>query len=960
MDNVRPRASYSPIKRSYYTRPAVRPKDLKQDVKTSGVKNMTTAGTRAVVNTGKGKMDNDLKKSRWVWRPKGNYMDHESKEKGSFILKKFEYGNPEICLQDHAVVDSGCSSHMTGNKAYLLDYEDYNGGFVAFGSDPKGGKITGKGKIRTANLDFDDVYFVDELNFKLLDENQVVLRAPRQNGVYSLDLKNIVPSGAKKGIKREFSVARTPQQNGVAERKNRTLIEAARTMLADSLLPIPFWAEAVNTACYVLNKAFRVYNKRTKRVEENMHIDFLEDQPNVAGSGPDWMPSVSTSNSPLVSTANTPYASAASTPTGANTGGFIIYLSWRKYPMMHLLSQCRFTIDPNNHEHRKMILMYIQMKAYFSGVYNDEDVVQRLISTIWITPLDVTSLFPTLRVHKDHPKGQILGDPKSAVQTRGKIQKASSVQQALVSYISNQNRTNHKDYQNFSMPNLEFVDQHNMVACLEMTDGNSDFHEIMDFLASSLIHHALIINATVDSKAIVVTEASIRSSLLFNDVYPTPAHNLKVFSNMSRKGVKFSGKVTPLFDSMLVPHQAPEGEGSEQPTEPQPTPSLTQPNTGDQPPETSSSHATTQDSKDSLEGTNGNEGDQVQTPHDSPLLGGHTSDRAEEISALKSRIKKLEKKCKPSISHHKAWLKSDKRLSMKKRFGKKESISKQGRKKAKLESTLDDSTVFDDQDADHGMEYMETEEAMDKVRQSGEIEEVKLTDDTKVVEDKSSGDKEGNVEELVSTARPDIDAARQEDSDVEPRTPPTKTNVDDSSRPARSILTLKPLPTIDPKDKGKGVLKESPVKKVKRSKYRHNQLNKKIFEEIQALYIKEQERNADFVLIGSERDEKMIDKMNKKVAGREENIRKRSGRRLKMKDTKKSKSQKTDSNLKEEEQLRASIKIVPDEEEEIDYEVLGTRRYLLIRETLERMMELRLIAESEGEAVLDLFRFIQK
>ncbi|GKF68909.1 hypothetical protein Tco_0198588, partial [Tanacetum coccineum] len=76
-------------------------------------------------------------------------------------------GNPEICLQDHAVVDSGCSSHMTDNKAYLSDYEDYNRGFVAFGSDPKGGKITGKGKIRTTNLDFDDVYFVDELKFNL-------------------------------------------------------------------------------------------------------------------------------------------------------------------------------------------------------------------------------------------------------------------------------------------------------------------------------------------------------------------------------------------------------------------------------------------------------------------------------------------------------------------------------------------------------------------------------------------------------------------------------------------------------------------------------------------------------------------------------------------------------------------------------------------------------------------------
>ncbi|GJU56234.1 hypothetical protein Tco_1229948 [Tanacetum coccineum] len=134
MDNVRPRGSCSPIKRSYYTKPTFRSKDLKQDVKNFGVKNMTTAWKRAVINTGKGKLDTDLKKSRWVWRPKGNYLDHVSKDSGSFMLKK---GNPEILLQDHAVVDSGCSSHMTGNKAYLSDYEDFNGGFVAFGSDPK-------------------------------------------------------------------------------------------------------------------------------------------------------------------------------------------------------------------------------------------------------------------------------------------------------------------------------------------------------------------------------------------------------------------------------------------------------------------------------------------------------------------------------------------------------------------------------------------------------------------------------------------------------------------------------------------------------------------------------------------------------------------------------------------------------------------------------------------------------
>ncbi|GJW24086.1 retrovirus-related pol polyprotein from transposon TNT 1-94 [Tanacetum coccineum] len=104
---------------------------------------------------------------------------------------------------DQGIFDSGCSRHMTGNKSYLTDYQDINGGFVAL-----------------AEKSFRTVKIIERM----------------------------------KGIKREFSVARTPQQNRVAKRKNRTLIEAARTMLADSLLPTTFWAEAVNTACYVQNR----------------------------------------------------------------------------------------------------------------------------------------------------------------------------------------------------------------------------------------------------------------------------------------------------------------------------------------------------------------------------------------------------------------------------------------------------------------------------------------------------------------------------------------------------------------------------------------------------------------------------------------------------------------------------------------------------------------------------------
>ncbi|GKD03386.1 copia protein, partial [Tanacetum coccineum] len=101
-----------------------------------------------------------------------------------------------------------------------------------------------------------------------------------------------------KGIKREFSVSRTPQQNGVAERKNKTLIEAARTMLADSFLPTTFYplgkfdekADEGFLVGYSINsKAFRVFNIRTRKVEENLYITFLENKLNVAGSRPDWL-----------------------------------------------------------------------------------------------------------------------------------------------------------------------------------------------------------------------------------------------------------------------------------------------------------------------------------------------------------------------------------------------------------------------------------------------------------------------------------------------------------------------------------------------------------------------------------------------------------------------------------------------------------------------------------------------
>ncbi|GKC81678.1 retrovirus-related pol polyprotein from transposon TNT 1-94, partial [Tanacetum coccineum] len=153
-----------------------------------------------------------------------------------------------------------------GNKDQLEDFEEFNGGSVTFGGSK--GQIIGKGRIRVGNLDFDNVSFVKELgHFNLFSISQICdkhhkienylnhkVKIIRSDNGTEFKNRDMLEFCRKKGIKQEYSNARTPEQNKVAERMNRTLIEAARTILADSLLPTTFWAEAVSTACYILNR----------------------------------------------------------------------------------------------------------------------------------------------------------------------------------------------------------------------------------------------------------------------------------------------------------------------------------------------------------------------------------------------------------------------------------------------------------------------------------------------------------------------------------------------------------------------------------------------------------------------------------------------------------------------------------------------------------------------------------
>ncbi|GKB45312.1 ribonuclease H-like domain-containing protein, partial [Tanacetum coccineum] len=182
--------AHSPVKKDFNKKSAAKTNNFIEKVNTVRVNNVTTVGPKAVVSAAEGNRENAVKSSAcWIWRPTENVIDHTSKDSGSYMLKRF--GN--VDLQGRL---NGCSRHMNGNKSFLIDFQEIDGGFVAFGGSPKGGEITRKGKIRTGKLDFEDTEcLVLSPDFKLLDESQVLLKVPRHDNMYSFDLKNVVPSG---------------------------------------------------------------------------------------------------------------------------------------------------------------------------------------------------------------------------------------------------------------------------------------------------------------------------------------------------------------------------------------------------------------------------------------------------------------------------------------------------------------------------------------------------------------------------------------------------------------------------------------------------------------------------------------------------------------------------------------------------------------------------------------------
>ncbi|GJU51016.1 retrovirus-related pol polyprotein from transposon TNT 1-94 [Tanacetum coccineum] len=238
-----------------------------------------------------------------------------------------------------------------------------------------------------------------------------------------------------------ISVARTPQQNGVAKRENRTLIKAARTMLADSKLPTTFWAKAVNIACYVQNKDH--LGKFDGKADEGFFVGLLD--PTIllnltkssldAGfkpSGDDEKKVTEEQGKEGGDPSKKEECNDQEKEDNVNNTNNVNAASTNEVNVVDVKTSIELPLDPNMPE----------LEDY-SIIEDDENVgaeddMNNLDTTIQVSPI------LTIRIYKDHPLDQVIRDFQSAPQIRRMSKHFEA--HGFVSTI--QQRTNHKDLQN--------------------------------------------------------------------------------------------------------------------------------------------------------------------------------------------------------------------------------------------------------------------------------------------------------------------------------------------------------------------------------------------------------------------------------------------------------------------------------------------------------------------------------
>nr|GEX09468.1 hypothetical protein [Tanacetum cinerariifolium] len=329
----------------------------------------------------------------------------------------------------------------------LSNKEPFDGGYVSFGQG--GCKITGKGTIKTGKLEFENVYFVKDLkDFKLLDDANILLSTPRQHNMYSIDLNNIVPHKDLTCL-----VAKASADEWMLWHRRLGKFKAKGD-------------EGYFIGYSMSSKAFRVLNKRTKRVEENLHVEFLENKAIEKGDGLNWLFDIDSitksmnfvpvdaginstnlsesssskpqddcstdvleSNGNLNPTASTTYPPADQLET-------LVVESLIPTVSSPVLTAC-FNDSPEPSSDVRLISKRVANQVETPYLDNILTLLNRFEDILGITTnsdesngveADVSNMettitaspTPTLRIHKDHPKTQIISPVDTLIQTRNK------------------------------------------------------------------------------------------------------------------------------------------------------------------------------------------------------------------------------------------------------------------------------------------------------------------------------------------------------------------------------------------------------------------------------------------------------------------------------------------------------------------------------------------------------------
>nr|GEW36504.1 hypothetical protein [Tanacetum cinerariifolium] len=479
--------------------------------------------------------------------------------------------DPHRALKDKRIVDNGCSRHMTGNKAHLADYQEFKGGSVAFGGS--NGRITvydKKNKVLFTDTDC----LVLSLDFKLPDENQVLLKITRQHNMYSFNLKNINPSRYLACL---FAKASMDESNKWHRRLGHVNFKNLNKLVKGNLVRgLPFKTFENDHTCVACQK--RKQHKASLENQANKSAGSKEPNNSVGTQANDdqganseeidlneehfvlhiWSaysttinslgekieqntgfktcekPNASTISTNLINTASTPLSTTG--PSRAFNDGELSYPDPFKYALP----------DYPSMPHLEDIYASPSKRIFTDSSYDDEGVVTDFNSLE--TTVSVSST-PTIRIHTIHPKTQILRDPKSGVQTRSKVNKNSEAHALISQALEDESwvdAMNKKDERGVVVRNKA-----RLVAQGHRQEEGIDYDEVFALVAR--IEAIRIFLAFASYMGFIFYQMDVKSAFM----YGTNDKEVYVSQPPGFVDPKFPNKVYKVMKALYGLHQAP-------------------------------------------------------------------------------------------------------------------------------------------------------------------------------------------------------------------------------------------------------------------------------------------------------------------------------------------------------------------------------------------------------------------